>query len=140
LFIQPYDPIVIFYGVGMERFFDHEYIGAELQPGAQYNYSLGVGFSVNDRVTLSGRFRGTYQEEIEVNGKRVIGTNAEPMSLRFSATISKPCERIVEPFVEFGLTDDSTSAFFGVTWTFSPNARAESDKKKDADHNDGAKK
>lgn len=129
LFIQPYDPVVVFYGLAMERFFDHEYIGQEFEPGAQYSYSLGVGFAVNDRITLSSRFRGTYQEELEVNGVRVIGTNAEPMSLRFSATISKPCDRVVEPFVEFGLTDDSTSAFFGVTWTFSPGYQADKDKK-----------
>jgi hypothetical protein len=139
LFIQPYDPVIVFYGLGMERFFDHNYIGQEFEPGAQYTYSLGVGFAVNDRVTLSGRFRGTYQEEIEVNGQRVIGTNTEPLSLRLSATISKPCDRIVEPFVEFGLTDDATSAFFGVTWTFSPNARAENGKKENG-KKDGDKK
>jgi hypothetical protein len=129
LFIQPYDPVVVFYGLGMERFIEHEYIGAELEPGAQYNYTLGVGFAVNDRVTLSARFRGFYVEELEVDGKRVIGTNTEPMSLRFSATISKPCERVVEPFVEIGMTDDATSAFFGVTWTFAPNARARQEQK-----------
>jgi hypothetical protein len=25
----------------------------------------------------------------------------------------------VEPFVEFGITDDAVSSFIGVTWTFS---------------------
>jgi hypothetical protein len=41
------------------------------------------------------------------------------MSIRFSATISQPCDRLVEPFVEFGITDDAVSSFIGVTWTFS---------------------
>jgi hypothetical protein len=118
LFIQPYDPVVFFYGLGMEYFFPHDYIGREFQPGKQYSYTFGVGFAVNERVTLSSRFRGSYVEEIEVDGARIFGSNAEPMTLRFSATVSKPCDRIVEPFVEFGLTDDSVSAFFGVTWTF----------------------
>jgi hypothetical protein len=104
LLIQPYDPIVVFYGLGMERSFSHEYIGLDIQPGAEYSYSMGVGFAVNDRVTLSSRFRGAYVEETEVDGLRIIGSNAEPMTIRLAATISKPCNRIVEPFVEFGLT------------------------------------
>ena len=48
LFIQQYDPVVLFYGLGIERSFPHEYVGIEFVPGAQYNYLLGVGFAVND--------------------------------------------------------------------------------------------
>jgi hypothetical protein len=120
LFIQPYDPVVLFYGLGMERYFESRYSGIDIEPGPEYSYTLGVGFAVNDRVTLSSRFRGSYIEETEANGLRVLGSNQEPMTLRFSATVSKPCHRIVEPFVEFGLTDDSVSSFFGVIWTFQP--------------------
>jgi hypothetical protein len=119
LCIKPYDPIVFFYGIGMERFFPHEYVGLEIEPGAQYTYNFGVGFAVNERVTLSTRFNGAYTEELEVDGQRRFGTNAEPMTIRFSATISQPCDRLVEPFVEFGITDDAISSFIGVTWTFS---------------------
>jgi hypothetical protein len=119
-FIQPYDPVVLFYGLGMERYFESRYSGIDIEPGAQYSYTLGVGFAVNDRVTLSSRFRGAYIEETEADGLRVPGSNQEPMTLRFSATVSKPCNRIVEPFIEFGLTDDSVSSFLGVTWTFQP--------------------
>ncbi len=137
LFIQPYDPVVLFYGLGMEHFFPHDYIGAEFNPGNQYNYTFGVGFAVNDRVTLSGRFRGTYQDEIEVNGRRILDTNTEPISLRFSATISRPCDRIVEPFVEFGLTDAATDVFFGVTWTFSRISHPEDAKTKPASQDGG---
>jgi hypothetical protein len=119
LCIKPYDPVVFFYGIGTERFFEREFVGLEIRPGAQYTYNFGVGFAVNERVTLSTRFNGAYTEELEVNGERRFGTNAEPMTIRFSATISQPCDRLVEPFVEFGITDDAISSFIGVTWTFS---------------------
>ena len=118
LFIQPYDPVVVFYGLGTEHFFSRQFRGFEIEPGAQYNYLFGVGFAVNERITLSTRFLGAYVEEIKVDGERRFGTNAEPMSLRLSATISKPCDRLVEPFVEFGLTDDAISSFIGITWTY----------------------
>lgn len=118
LLIQPYDPVVLFYGIGTEQFFSEEYRGIEFEPGAQYNYTFGVGFAMNERVTLSSRFFGAYVEELKADGVRLFNTNLEPMSLRFAATISKPCNRIVEPFVEFGLTNQSVSSFFGCTWTF----------------------
>ena len=123
LCIKPYDPIVFFYGIGTERFFEREFLGLEIRPGAQYTYNFGVGFAVNERVTLSTRFIGAYVEELEVNGERRFGTNSEPMSIRLSATISQPCDRLVEPFVEFGITDDAISSFIGVTWTFSHSKR-----------------
>jgi hypothetical protein len=122
LIIQPYDPVVVFYGLGVERFFEREFVGLEIQPGAQYNYTFGVGFAVNERITLSTRFFGAYVEELEVGGQRRFGTNAEPMTIRLSATISQPCDRLVEPFVEFGITDDAVSSFLGITWTFSPKS------------------
>jgi hypothetical protein len=118
LFIQQYDPVVVFYGLGVQGSFPHEYIGIDFQPGTEYDYLLGVGFAVNERITLSTRFFGSYVEEIEANGQRVIGTNVEPMTIRMSATISKPCKRFVEPFVEFGLNDDSVNSTVGITWTF----------------------
>jgi len=118
LFIQPYDPVVVFYGLGTEHFFSREFLGLEIEPGAQYNYLFGVGFAVNERITLSTRFFGAYVEEIKVDGERRFGTNSEPMTLRLSATISQPCDRLVEPFVEFGLTDDAISSFLGITWTY----------------------
>lgn len=124
LFIQQYDPVVVFYGLGMQRSFQHEYVGIEFEPGAQYSYLLGFGFAVNERITLSTRFFGSYVEELEANGQRVLGTNTEPMTIRMSATISKPSHhkkgsnRLVEPYVEFGLNDDSVNSNVGITWTF----------------------
>ena len=40
------------------------------------------------------------------------------MSIRLSATISKPCDRFLEPFVEFGITDDAISSFIGIQYTY----------------------
>jgi len=113
-----YDPVVVFYGFGARYQFAREYIGIEFDPGTEYNYTLGTGFAVNERVTLSAQFFGSYIEELKANGERVEGTIQEPMNLRLAATLAKPCNRIVEPFVTFGLTDDAISANFGITWTY----------------------
>ena len=118
LFIQQYDPMVIFYGGGVLQLFPHDFVGIQFQPGTEFDYLMGVGFAVNERITLSTRFFGSYITELDANGQRVPGTNVEPMNIRMSATISKPCDRYVEPFVEFGLNDDSVNSNVGITWTF----------------------
>jgi hypothetical protein len=113
-----YDPVILFYGFGTRYQFSHRYIGVEFQPGPEYNYTLGYGFAVNERVTLSTQFFGAYQEELKANGERLEGTNLEPMNIQLAATFINRCDRIVEPFVTFGLTDDSISSNFGITWTY----------------------
>jgi hypothetical protein len=119
LWVQPrYDPVVLFYGFGARYQFEHQYLGIDFQPGTEFNYTLGTGFAVNERVTLSTQFFGSYIEELKANGERVEGTIQEPMNLRLAATLAKPCNRIVEPFITVGLTDDSISANFGITWTY----------------------
>jgi hypothetical protein len=113
-----YDPVIVYYGFGARYQFAHRYIGIDFEPGMQYNYTLGAGFAVNERVTLSTQFFGAYVNELKANGARLVGTNQEPMNLRFAATLAKPCNRIVEPFITFGLTPDAVNANFGVTWTY----------------------
>lgn len=113
-----YDPVVVFYGFGARYQFEHEYFGIEFEPGLEANYTLGTGFAVNERVTLSAQFFGSYIDDLKANGERVEGSSQEPMNLRLAATLAKPCNRLVEPFVTFGLTDDSISSNFGITWTY----------------------
>ena len=113
-----YDPVILFYGLGARYQFEHRYVGIEFQPGPEYNYTFGYGFAINERVTFSTQFFGAYVEDFKANGERLEGTNQEPMTLRLAVTMVNRCDRIVEPFLSFGLTDDSISANFGVTWTY----------------------
>jgi hypothetical protein len=113
-----YDPVIVFYGFGYRYQFSHRYIGIEFEPGPEYNYTFGYGFAVNERVTLSTQFFGAYVEEFKANGNRIEGTNQEPMNVQLAATFIDRCERIVEPFVTFGLTDDAVAANVGITWTY----------------------
>ena len=117
LFINRYDPIIAFYGVGFRHLFEREFSGVVVQPGEQFSYQFGVGFSANDRVTLSATFQGFFISNMLLDGSALLGTNVEPMSLRFAATIARNC-RIVEPFALIGMTDSAPNASFGVTITF----------------------
>ena len=117
-FIHTVDPIILFYGFGSRHGLSTEFEGFDVTPGAQYFYRAGIGFAVNDRITLSSVLTGSYITDPELNGVRVAGLAMEPISLRFAATIARPCHRLVEPFVEIGLTDDAPNARLGVTFTY----------------------
>jgi hypothetical protein len=130
-FIQIYDPIVVFYGFGYRHRYENEFEGGfEVEPGKQVFYRYGIGFAVNPRVTLTAVFIGSYIAEDKVNGIRIGGTKREPMSIRLGATIARYTKKKdeechdhegpknVEPFVAYGLTDESIDAVFGISWTY----------------------
>ncbi len=117
LFVHTYDPVIVFYGVGSRHTFTRELDGLDVQAGDQYSYRFGVGFAVNERVTFSTTLFGAYITEPRINNQIIPGTSLEPVYLRCAVTLAQ-CERICEPFVEFGLTNDSANTRFGVAWTF----------------------
>jgi hypothetical protein len=116
LFINNYDPVIAFYGVGYRHLFERQFGGALFQPGEQLSYQFGVGFAANDRVTLSATFFGFFISNTLIDRTSFEGTNVEPMSLRFAATIARN-ERIIEPFAQIGMTDFAPAASFGITIT-----------------------
>ena len=125
-FIQTYDPVVVFYGAGYRHRFDRTFDDEiAVSPGKQAYYRLGVGFAVNPSVTLSASFLGSYIGANKINGVRVAGGIQEPMQVRLAATVSKnkncrPDSRLttIEPFVNFGVSDDAVDSLFGISWTF----------------------
>ncbi len=117
LFIHTYDPLTLFYGFGFNERFDERFSGFVVDPGGQYLYQAGLGFAVNSRVTLSAAFTGLYIAEDHIDRVRVEGSILEPMQLRFAATVARP-GRIIEPYVELGITRDAPSANVGIIWTF----------------------
>lgn len=117
LFIHRYDPVIVFYGGGYRYLFERPFNGVLFAPGQQVNYMFGAGFSVNDRVTLSSTFQGFYITNTAIDGEDLRGSNLEPLSLRFSLTTVLDC-RIIEPFVQIGLTDAAPRADVGVVVTF----------------------
>ena len=119
LAIHSYDPVVLFYGAGSRHRFARTFEGVDVNPGIQFRYQMGLGFAVNESITLSTTFLGQYITEPELDGARLAGLILEPMRLRFAATIANGRHaNLVEPFAEVGLTNDAPSMRIGVTWTF----------------------
>jgi hypothetical protein len=117
LCVNRYDPVIVFYGFGYRHLFQREFGGIQFAPGEQISYQLGVGFSVNDRVTLSATYLGYYITESIQSNAVIPGTNIEPLSMRFAATIARR-NRILEPYAILGVTQFAPTAAVGITVTF----------------------
>lgn len=116
LMVKSLDPIVAFWGAGYRINFEDTYSGEKIDFGDQIQYTLGIGFGVNDKVTLSTALIGSYITDFKVNSFTVPGSSADLISLRLASTFSN-CRGITEPFVNFGLTDLSPGASLGIVWT-----------------------
>lgn len=116
LMIQRYDPIIYFYGIGYRYQAKRQFSGQDVRFGHQFTYNFGVGFAVNDRITLSTSFLGLFQTETEVNGQGLPGSMRDPLRMRFAATTYHR-GKIVEPFAEIGMTQDAVDAIVGIVWT-----------------------
>ncbi|WDI42167.1 transporter [Bremerella sp. P1] len=116
LMIQRYDPIIYFYGCGYRYQAKRQFNDQDVFYGHQFTYNFGVGFAVNDRITLSTAFLGLYQTETQVDGLGVPGSMRELLRLRFAATTYR-CGRIIEPFAEIGMTEDAADSVVGIVWT-----------------------
>ncbi|HPY49851.1 MAG TPA: hypothetical protein PLO68_08325, partial [Sedimentisphaerales bacterium] len=108
------DPLVLFGGIGYLHQFSRHANGQKYEPGPGLQYSMGLGFSVNDDVSLSGRFAGLLQGNWDVDGETVEGSSYEPMTLRVAATMRCRRNTYIEPEVTFGLNDDAPDVFVGV--------------------------
>lgn len=117
LWVHTLDPIILFYGVGYKHRFDAELSGLQVNPGEEFNLQMGVGFALNPNVTLSSSFLGVYISQYEANNVQLAGSELEIARQRFSVTIARG-NRIVEPFAEIGMTQDSPGYRCGVVWTF----------------------
>jgi hypothetical protein len=110
--VKSIDPVVLFGSLGYIATLESQ----GYDPGDQVPYSLGMGFSLNDRVSFRLSVSGAVvQQAHDATGRNVTaGTGYDTDSLQFSTTIQQQKNLFFEPFVGFGLTEESPDFFAGV--------------------------
>ncbi|MCI5162196.1 MAG: transporter [Candidatus Electrothrix sp. AX5] len=115
--VKAYDPAVLFGSIGWTHAFEKNIDGIDLAPGDSFNYSFGMGFSINNQITMSSQFLGAYQTETEMNGAELSGSSSEPMSLQTGLTYRIGKGRYLEPAVIFGLNNDAKDTALMLSYT-----------------------
>jgi hypothetical protein len=114
--VHTLDPVIFYYGGGYVHRFENSIDGVEVNPGEEFDYLFGVGFSVNSWVTISGTLLGSAITRYGANGVSLPGSDQDPIRFRIAATVIKD-NRICEPFAEIAMTPDAPSRV-GITFTY----------------------
>ncbi len=127
--VKTIDPVVFFGSLGYTWTLEEEdvdlgmSISGDVDPGDQILYSIGMGFSLNDRVSFSMAMAGAAIRRSEVNGREISGSGLDINSLQFTTTVQLAKRVYVEPVVGFGLTDDAADFIVGINVPFGLEGR-----------------
>jgi len=113
-FVKTYDPVVLFGGIDYTHQFARHGFGQEVQPGETISYNFGMGFAINQDVSVSTQLLGSFQSETRLHGKNVPGSSREPVAVRLALTNRWNKDLYVEPSVTFGIDTDHPDFALGI--------------------------
>jgi hypothetical protein len=108
--VKTLDPVVFFGRLGYTATLERE--GRD--PGDEIRYELGMGFSLNDRVSFKMQVGGAAVGRAKLDGREIPGSSLDIISLLFAVTTRATRYLFVEPVVSIGLTDDAPDVVAGV--------------------------
>lgn len=106
-FVKTYDPIVLFFGVGVEHAFSTSVQGYKIEWPLRYTYNAGLSFVVSPTSTLGFALIGSYQGDLRVNGVRARNSQSEPIIARFSLSQRLAQDFYIEPSIGIGMSNDA---------------------------------
>jgi hypothetical protein len=123
--VKTIDPVVFFGRLGYTATLDRDGPMPALMPGLLpvqqsrnpgdiIEYRLGMGFSLNDRVSMQMQLAGAYVGRTTVDGEKLLGSSLEIANLLLSTTVLLTKRLYIEPVVGLGLTDDAFDSFIGM--------------------------
>ena len=115
--VQTFDPLVLFGTIGYDHQFSRNFNGLSVQPGEQFNYAFGVGFAVNDNITLSAQYQSIFQLDFSVNGVQLPNSSLESSMMRYSVIRQIGKQAFVELYLLDGLTSDAPRTSVGILST-----------------------
>lgn len=113
-FVRTLDPAILFGGLSYSHSFSETIDGYHVSPGWGINGYFGVGFALNEKLSLGSRLALGYKSTMEVDGVTVEGSDSEPMDLSFSTSYRFADNWVATPQVTFTLNDDAGANAFSL--------------------------
>lgn len=114
------DPCVIFANIRYTLTWARNEFNKRIDPGDIFEYTIGLGYAINDKLTISGEVSGALIGKDKEAGEKITNSEANITSLLLGATYLLNSKLNLELITSFGLTDDSTDFVFkwGVPYKF----------------------
>lgn len=114
-FFKSTDPLILFFGVGLDYAIPKTFGEIKIEPGFRYTYNLGFGFALSERSTLGFSINGALSERLKVGGVPVANSVTELLTARFTLIQRIGQDFWLEPAMTVGLTDDAPDAAFSLS-------------------------
>lgn len=111
--VKTSDPVSIVLGASYGHMFDETIAGQLTQPGDFWGYMFGLGFAVNTKVSLLTNFHGGWQAPSRMGGKRIVDSEAEPMTMSTGMIYALAKSWYVSPSATFPINTDATAVVLG---------------------------
>lgn len=113
-FYKTVDPIILFFGLGLDRIFPTTQNGYTVDAYTRFNYNFGMSFALSEKTTLGFSVNGSYAPNIRVNGGNIFQTSIEPTVARITV-IQRVFKNVwLEPSTGFGLNQDTPDFVLGL--------------------------
>ncbi len=112
--VKTLDPAVIFARFGYTETIKRK----NFNPGNIFEYRFGVGFSLNDRVSLNAQLSGAFLGRSRQRGTQILRSSREVASVLLATTILLDRHLSIEPVIGAGLTDEANDLTFGVRFPY----------------------
>ncbi len=109
-FVRSLDPAILFCGISYQHPFAATIDNYKVTPGWSIFSYLGIGFALNERLSLGSRLGFAYNSEMTVDGDKIYGSGNEPIDLSFSASYRFAKSWVATPEVTFPLNKEAGTA------------------------------
>jgi hypothetical protein len=120
-FVRSVDPAILFGGMSAGYIWPNTVDRVKYKYGFKYGYHFGFGFAINERLTFSSAFQGSYIPALSANGDKFGSFSTDPFFIIFGISYRLNNNYILEPSIRFGLNNDSSnnaSLSFGISRKF----------------------
>jgi hypothetical protein len=117
--LKTLDPVVLFGRIG----YSYTFASKTLDLGNSIDYRIGLGFSLNDKVSFNIQLTGAYigRSKVEavapsggIGGILLAGRTLEIANLLFTTTVLITDRLFIEPVVGIGITEQAFDGIFGI--------------------------
>lgn len=113
-FFASSDPMVFFWGGGIEYLFDRTVQEYQISRGIRYSANAGISVAFSERTTIANSLQFSYEGSMRVNGTEVIGSSSENFVNRLALVQRVGESSFLEPTLTFGLTDTAQDVLVGL--------------------------